>query len=1037
VWLSDVAVRRPVLATVINALLVVFGLFALFTITVREYPDIDPPFVSVSTNYPGASAAVVETKITEILEARIAGIEGIRSMTSSSRDGRSRITVEFNLNRDVDAAANDVRDRISRALNNLPVEAEPPEVSKADDDASPILWMVLSSDRLTPLELSDFARRYLVDRFGAVDGVAMVRVGGARWPSMRIWLDRKAMAARQLTVADVEEALLRQNVERPAGRLESTDREFTLRTARPFSSPEQFRELVVARGGDGFPVRLGELARIEIGPEDQRTEFRANGVPAVGLGVLKQSKANTLTVARAVKAEMETIAAGLPEGMSLRVNSDFSLFIEASLQEVVKTLFIAGLMVVTVIFLFLGSLRVTLIPALTVPISIIASFTFLLAMGFSVNILTLLALVLAIGLVVDDTIVVVENIHRRIELGEPPLLAAFRGAREVGFAVVATTLVLIAVFTPLAFLQGNIGRLFREFALALAAAVACSSIVALTLSPVLSSWLLRPASGANHGAQAHLHRGREWYGRALERLVRIPWSSVAILVPLLGGAVLLFNVLPKQFTPVEDRGQLFVQVTAPEGASYEYTSRYMSQIEGILLSRIGQGEIDRMIVRIPSFGAADEVNTGIALVSMSDWRTRQRSTGDVAAEIDEELGELPGVRASVVQRGAFGLRFGQPVQVVLGGATFEELAQWRDTVIARVNRENPRLIRMDSNYRETKPMLELDIDLQRAGDLGVPVEVIGRTLETLLAGRRVTTFADRGEEYDVWLQAGVADRGSPADLANIYVRSVTSGRLIPLANVISTREASGSASYNRHDRLRSITLSAGLAPGYTLGEALEYLEQVVAEELPPTARLSYAGESRELKESGQALYFFFGMALLVVFLVLAAQFESFVHPLVIMTTVPLAVFGALAAMFVFGYSLNIYTQIGVIMLIGLAAKNGILIVEFANQRRDAGREFLDALVDASKTRLRPILMTSISTVAGSVPLILSTSAGAEARQNLGLVVFWGVLFAAFLTLFVVPAFYALLARRTGSPGHVAAKLARQESDTPRTLQAEK
>ncbi|MGH8481030.1 MAG: efflux RND transporter permease subunit, partial [Nevskiaceae bacterium] len=685
-WLSDVSVKRPVLATVINALLVVFGLFALTHVSVREYPDIDPPIVSVSTDYPGASASVVETKITQVLEDRIAGIEGLRTLSSTSSDGRSNITIEFNLSRDVDAAANDVRDRISRALGNLPVEAEPPEVSKADVDANPILWMVLSSDRLTPLELSDHAERYLVDRLGAIDGVSAIRIGGDRRPAMRIWLDRKALAARGLTAADVETALRNQNVERPAGRLESIEREFTLRTARPFSTPAEFAQLVVARGEDGYPVRLGELARVEVAPENLRGEFRANGAPAIGLGIIKQSKANTLTVARAAKAEMARIATDLPEGMQIRVNSDFSLFVEASLREVTIALTIAALLVVVVIFLFLGDLRATMIPALTVPISLVASFIFLYALGFSLNILTLLALVLAIGIVVDDTIVVVENIHRRMEEGEPPLLAAFNGAREVGFAVLATTLVLVVVFLPLALLEGNVGRLFREFALSLAAAVGCSGIVALTLAPVLGATLLK-RDADNPMAQRVtrvFQRLGAGYRAGLRRFVEQPWLSGATLVALLAGCALLYGVLPREFTPPEDRGQFNISVRGPEGASFDYTARYMRQVEGMVLARLGQGEVDRTILRVPGFGGAAGVNTGNMIVSLTDWNARERTTVEVAAEIGRELAELPGVRATAIPRGGFGSGFGQPVQVVLGGGSFEELAQWRDALIARL-----------------------------------------------------------------------------------------------------------------------------------------------------------------------------------------------------------------------------------------------------------------------------------------------------------------------------------------------------------------
>jgi len=1033
-WLSDVSVKRPVLATVLNALLLVFGLYAMFSLSVREYPDIDPPIVSVDTRYPGASAPVVESRITQVLEEQIAGIEGIRSLNSQSRDGRSTITIEFSLARNVDDAANDVRDRVSRVLRDLPDEADPPEVTKADSDASPIIWTVLTSDRMSAMELSAWAERNIVDRYAALDGVSAVRIGGERRPAMRIWLDRRAMAARNLTVQDVEQALAAQNLERPAGKIESAEREFTLRTARAFTTPEQFAQLVVSRGANGYPVTLGDISRVEVAPADLQTLFRANGKPAVGLGVIKQSTANTLSVAQAVKAEMAQIATTLPEGMSIRVNSDFSLFIEASLREVVLTLAIAALLVVLVIFIFLGDWRATLIPAATVPISLVASFLFLLALGFSINILTLLALVLAIGLVVDDTIVVVENIHRRIHAGETPLVASFRGAREVGFAIIATTAVLIAVFTPLAFLQGNIGRLFSEFALALAGSVFCSAFVALTLSPVLCSLLLRAAAkdggpSLAGSVDAAMNRVGKQYRRRLTGFIDRPRRGVLVLAVLLAGTVALFLLLPSEFTPREDRGQFQVQATGPEGASFDYTARHLTQIEGLLIARMHDeqhldSEIDRFLIRVPGFGSTG-VNAGMAMVSLVEWGERERSTDEVASELGRELAKIPGVNARTAQRSGFGSGYGQPLQMVVGGGSWEELAQWRDKLIARVAKENPKILRPDSDYKETKPTLDVAIDLARAADLGVSVESVSHTLETLLAGRRVTTWQEGGEEYDVLLQATAGDRATPADIGGIYVRSTTSGALIPLGNLLTTREAAGAATLNRYDRLRAVTISAGLAPGYTLGEAVAYMEKIAASELPPHAQISWKGDARELQESGTAIYLTFAVALLVVFLVLAAQFESWVHPLAIMTAVPLAMFGGLAALGAFGYSLNIYSQIGLVMLIGLAAKNGILIVEFANQRRDAGLAFRDAIVDAALVRLRPILMTSLATAAGAVPLIIGSGAGSEARANLGIVVFWGVIFSTFLTLVVVPAFYMLLGKRTASPGARAARLERE------------
>jgi multidrug efflux pump len=1024
-WLSDIAVRRPVLATVSNLLLVVFGLAALAAATVREYPDIDPPVVSINTNYPGASAAVVETRITQILEDRAAGIEGVRQITSSSRDGRSSISIEFELSRNIDDAANDVRDRIGRALGELPEEADPPEVTKADADASPILWLVLTSDRMNRLELSDYAERHLVDRFANLEGVSQVRLGGERRFAMRIWLDRLALAARGLTTEDVERALQEQNTERPAGRLESQEREFTLRTSRQFRTAEDFAGLVVARAPGGYPVRLGEVAEVEVGPMELRSEFRANGRPALGLGVIKQSKANTLATARAVRAEMERVGPSLPQGMALAVNFDSAQFIEAAIDEVVRALGYAALAVIAVIFAFLRSPRATLIPALTVPISLVASFILLEALGFSVNILTLLALVLAVGLVVDDTIVVVENIHRRRELGEPPLLAAFRGTREVGFAVVATTVVLIAAFAPLALLEGNVGRLFREFALALAGAVLCSGFVALTLSPVLAAWLLTGAPHAGPAAAAREPRMAAAYRRALGRVLAHPWFTLGVFVLAGAASWLLLRTVPTEVAPAEDRGMFFVRAAGPEGASFEYTERYTSEIERRILPRVGGGEVERVMLRIPSFGGGEQINTGMVMVTLAPWRERERSALQIADELARDLDDISGLRTVIQQRAAFGGRAGQPVQVVLGGSSFEELIAWRDRVIARA-REIPGLQRVDSDLQETQPQVEVQIDLRKAGDLDVPVVAVARTLETLLGGRRVTTYLDRGEEYDVMLQARRDERRNPQDLESIYVRSRSAGQLVPLSNLITTRERAGPTSYNRVDRLRAVTISASLAPDLPLGDALAALESIVREELPETARLSYRGESRELKEASSGLALTFAFALLVVYLVLAAQFESFVHPAAIMTTVPLATLGALLALVATGASLNVYSQIGCIMLIGLAAKNGILIVEFANQRRNQGLSIRDAVVDASATRLRPILMTSFATLAGAVPLILAAGAGAESRRILGVTIFGGVLSSTVLTLAVVPVFYLLLARFARPPQARTAQLAAEE-----------
>jgi len=1034
VILSDVSVTRPILAAVLSLLLIAFGLVAFDRLPLREYPDIDPPVVSVETVYPGAAANVVETRITRLIEDRISGVEGIQTIESVSEDGRSAITIEFDIGRDIDGAANDVRDRVSRILDELPPEAEPPEIQKVDSNEDVIMWLNLTSDRMTVPELTDYARRYLVDRFSVLDGVARVRVGGNQTYAMRVWIDRNALAARGLTVADVESALRAENVELPAGSVESRSRQFSVRTERAFSTPEQFARLVIARGEGGYLVRLGDVARVERGTEEDRTFFRGNGVPMVGIGIVRQSVANTIAVADAAKAEMERINQGLPEGMEIRQSYDTSVFIKEAIKEVYKTLGIAIALVILVIFLFLGSVRAMLVPAVTVPVSLIATFTVLLALGFSINILTLLALVLAIGLVVDDAIVVLENVHRRMEqYGETRLVAAFRGTRQVGFAVVATTVVLVAVFVPIAFLQGDVGRLFSEFALTMAAAVSFSTFVALSLSPMLASKILpqdhRRAS-LSSGIDWVFGRVRRGYGAALRFFLRHRLVMLLIFLGVLAGALWLFKQIPQEYAPKEDRGAFYVLVNGPEGASYKYMEEYMDEIERRLLPYAESGEAIRVLVRTPrSFGGAQIFNSGIVIMVLNEFAQR-RSGWAIMDEIRGKLSDLPGVKAFPVMRQGFGARIQKPVQFVIGGGTYEDLAQWRDILLAKIDESNPGLTGIEWDYKETKPQLRVEIDYDRAADLGVTAGVIGRTLETMLGSRKVTTYIDAGEEYDVILEGERVAQRTPASLDNIYVRSERSGELVPLANLVTVTEVADSRSLNRYNRLRAITIEANLAEDLALGDALDYLEGLVREHLPEQVQIDYKGQSQDFRASTAGILFVFALGVVVVFLVLAAQFESWVHPLVIMLTVPLAMAGALLGLWLTGQSMNIYSEIGLIMLVGLAAKNGILIVEFANQLRDQGRQFREALLEAADVRLRPIVMTGITTAAGSVPLLLSSGAGTETRVVIGTVILAGVLAATLFTLFVVPVAYDLLARRTGSPGDTKRRLEEESARQP-------
>ncbi|ABK47892.1 MULTISPECIES: efflux RND transporter permease subunit [Shewanella] len=1022
--LTDLSVKRPVFASVISLLLVAFGLVAFDKLPLREYPNIDPPIVSIETNYRGASAAVVESRITQLIEDRISGVEGIRHVSSSSSDGRSQVTLEFDISRNIEDAANDVRDRISGLLDNLPEEADPPEVQKANGGDEVIMWLNLVSDQMTTLELTDYTRRYLSDRLSVVDGVSMIRIGGGKVYAMRVWLDRQALASRSLTVADVEAALRAENVELPAGSLESKERHFTVRLERSYRTAEDFANLVISQGEDGYLVKLGDVAKVEIGSEEERIMFRGNKEAMIGLGVSKQSTANTLEVARAVNALVDKINPTLPAGMSIKRSYDSSVFIEASIKEVYQTLFTAMVLVIIVIYLFLGSVRAMLIPAITVPVSLLGTFIVLYALGYTINLLTLLAMILAIGMVVDDAIVMLENIHRRIEEGDSPLKAAFLGAREVAFAVIATTLVLVAVFMPITFLEGDLGKLFKEFAVAMSAAVIFSSIVALTLSPMMCSKLLKPASQDSwlvrkvDSIMTGISRG---YQNSLEKAMARPVLMSILVLIALGSSVLLAQKVPQEFAPQEDRGSLFLMVNGPQGASYEYIESYMNEVENRLMPLVDSGDIKRLLIRAPrGFGRAADFSNGMAIIVLEDWGQR-RPMKEVIGDINKRLADLAGVQAFPVMRQAFGRGVGKPVQFVIGGPSYEELARWRDIMMEKAA-ENPKLLGLDHDYKETKPQLRVVIDRDRAASLGVSISNIGRTLESMLGSRLVTTFMRDGEEYDVIVEGERSNQNTAADLQNIYVRSERTKELIPLSNLVTVEEFADASSLNRYNRMRAITIEASLADGYSLGEALDYLNQVARAYLPAEAVISYKGQSLDYQESGSSMYFVFLLALGIVFLVLAAQFESYIHPMVIMLTVPLATVGALIGLWFTGQSLNIYSQIGIIMLVGLAAKNGILIVEFANQLRDKGVDFDRAIIQASCQRLRPILMTGITTAAGAVPLVLAAGAGAETRFVIGVVVLSGIMLATLFTIFVIPTAYGLFARNSGSPEAIAQQL---------------
>jgi multidrug efflux pump len=1002
--ISDVSVRRPVFAAVISLILIIVGLMSVRSMSIREYPDIQRPVVSISTNYRGAASDIVEKKVTQVIEDQVAGISGIDKISSVSYDEVSRITIEFSLDRDTDSAANDVRDRVAAILDQLPDEADPPTVTKQDSAAATTMWIDISSDTRSIMDLTDYADRYIIDALSIVDGVAFVRRSGQRRKSMRIWIDPKRLAARSLTVNDIEDALRRENVQIPSGRLESSAREFTLRTNTGLVTEDDFRRLVLAEGRDNYLIRLGEVADVELAAEDVRSFSRSNGVSGASLGIVPQAQANILKVNSDVIRRIDELNSTLPEDITLSINIDMSEFISESIKEVGKALGIALLLVLIVIYSFIGTVRATLIPAVTIPISIIAAFTVMAALDFSINTLTLLGFVLAIGLVVDDAIVVLENIVRRIEKKEPVLLAATNGSREIGFAVIATTLVLVAVILPVSFMPGNIGLLFGEFGISLSAAVMFSSLIALTLVPMLTSKLF--ATGLHRGRVTYaidgiFRRLSASYHGLLERVIRHPVIVIVSALVVFATSLTLINRLPVEYMPFEDRAFVMVMVTAPDGSSLEYTLNYVLQIEKIMQADVETGDSLRVVSRSGNWRAGPDVNTAMMFSPLALWDKRKKSSHEIVANWNRQLRDLPGVSAYAFSP----------------GSDYEELAAWRDMVVEEAEKL-PGLSFIESDYKERKPKIDVAIDRDRAADLGVSLANVGRTLETILGSRIVTTYIDRGEEYRVILQGADERRQTPTDLDTIYVRSERSGQLIPLSNLVKLTEVAGPVDLRRFDRMRAITISASLNEGYSLGSALADMENIIRTRLPDSAQINYDGESRDFKQTGSTIYFTFVLSLVIGYLVLAAQFESFKHPLIIMTTVPLAIAGALIGLFVFGSTVNIFSQIGAIMLIGLAAKNGILIVEFANQLRDRGLEFKEAVIEAATIRLRPVLMTSMCTAFGSIPLLLASGAGELSRQSIGAVVFFGVTFAMVLTLIVVPVVYTLIARNTHSPEYV-------------------
>lgn len=1003
--LSELSIRRPVLAIVMSLVIVLVGLMAWSRLTVREYPNIDEPVVSVTTQYSGASAEVIESQVTQPLEDVLSGIEGIDVMTSTNRSERSQITLQFRVTRDPEDAAADVRDRVAQARGQLPDEVDEPIIRKVEADAQPIIYLALSSGRHSAVEVTEFADRLVKDRLQNLPGVAEARIFGERQPSMRIWLDRLRLAAYGLTPEDVEEALRRENIEIPAGRIESREREFTILAETDLRTVEQFNQLIV-KDADGYLIRLKDVGEAEVGARDERVIARFNGNPAVAVGIVKQSTANPLDVSQVVKDVLPRILEVLPEGVVMEVGYDSSIFIARSIENVFTAIAEAVALVILVIFVFLRSLRATLVPLVTIPVSLIGAFVFMWALGFSVNTLTLLAMVLAVGLVVDDAIVMLENISRHVEAGMRPMAAALKGAREISFAIVAMTITLAAVYAPIAFQTGRTGRLFVEFALTLACAVLVSGFVALTLSPMMCSRLLRHQE--RHGRlyrmiEAGLDALTVGYRRSLRWALELRWAVLTLMLLVAGFALVIFRSLPAELAPTEDRGTIVGIGVAPEGSTPDFTFRYARQMEAIFL---GQERIERVFVVI---GFGNDVTRAFAFARLVDWDQREVKQQAITQALFPKLAGIPGIMAFATNPPSLGQSpTEKPVEFVLQTSLpYAELERAVNQLLGAA-RQNPGLVNLDSDLKLNKPQLSVTIDREKAALMGIDVDQIGRTLETMLGGRQVTRFKREGKQYDVMVQVKAQDRATPNDLPQIFVRAAD-GTMVPLSNLVVLEETVAPKELNHFNKLRSATITATLAPGYDLGAALEFLEREAAG-LPPGIVFDYDGQSREFNESSTGLYVVFLLALIFIYLVLAAQFESWVDPLVIMLTVPLSMAGALLALQLTGQTLNVYSQIGLVTLVGLITKHGILIVEFANQLQEEGRAKLEAVIEAAALRLRPILMTTGAMVLGSVPLALATGAGAESRQAIGWVIVGGLLLGTLLTLYVVPTAYLLLAR---------------------------
>ena len=997
---SEFFIKKPVFCFVLASFLILVGYLSLKELPLRQFPDIERSEITIDTIYPGASSSIIETKITEIIEAQISGIDGIESISSVSRDGRSKVTIEFIADKNIDEAANDVRDSVSRILENLPKDSSPPEISKIDSDSNAIMWLNLTSDDINQLELTDYAERYLIDRLSVIPGVAKVRISGGKKKSLRIWLDPLLLSQYKVSVTDIEKKLLEENIEIPAGRLESKFRDYTVKLESGFKTEEDFRNLVIKKGKNFSFVKLGDVAKIEIGPEETRQLFRGNAEEMIGLGILKQTSANLIEVTNGVKGEFLKIKENLPKNIKIYQSYDTSLFVSEALKEVIFTLCFAIILVTLIILIFLKNIRTTIIPFLTVPISILSTFIFLNIFGFTINLITLLALVLCTGLVIDDSIVMLENIHKKIESGSSRLEAALSGSKEVIFAIISTSVVLISIFIPIVFLEGDTAKLFKELAVTIIGAIFFSTIISLTLTPMLCSKIISERKKDNK-------RIEKFYISSLEFFLKKDALVVFLIVIIILGIFFFSKKISRELSPREDRGAFFMLMESPEGSTFENTVNQMLKLEKKLMKFNENNEANRILLRVPrSFSGTENFSDGIGIIVLNHWDDR-RSIWEIIKEIKKISSDITDSKIIIFPpRGLGQRRSGSQLQFVVSGDTYANINKNMEIILKEIeNNKNFLFTRID--YKKNRPQLEIQIDKDKASDLQISNYEIGRTLEILLAGRKINTFIEDGEEYYVILQAKKENRENIEDLGSFEVKT-ENGNFVRLENILNFKEVTEAKELNRYNKMRSITLSAGLQKGYSLGEAIKYLENISESKLEGDFLINYKGQSKEYKKSSNQFYFLFVVSLLFVYLVLCAQFESFKYPLIIILTVPMTLISPLMALYYLENTLNIFSQIGIIILMGIAAKNGILIVEFAKQLKSEGKKSYDALISSCKKRFRPIIMTGLSTVVGVFPLIIGSGAGYESRLTIGIVLISGIIFSVLLTLYITPYFFKVI-----------------------------